>query len=69
MYSWEIEEYLKERNYYLTSDEIIYVTNIELHPQLARIRYNNEFDFYEMWTSDNYYFKFGCKSFVKVLKR
>ena len=69
MYSWEIEEYLKERNYYLTSDEIIYVTNMELHPQLTRISYNNEFDFYEMWTSDNYYFKFGCKPFVKVLKR
>lgn len=30
---------------------------------------NQEFNFYEMWTKDGYYFKFGCKPYIKTLRK
>lgn len=69
MLSYEIEKYIKSKNYYLSSEEIIYITNIKLHPQIKEIKYHSDFNYYEMWTSDNYYFKFGCKPYEKALKK
>lgn len=68
MYSYEIEQYLKERNYYLNSEEVMYITNIKLNPQISRITYNCEYNFYEMYTFDGYYFKFGIKPYTRILK-
>lgn len=64
MYSYEIYNYLKEKNYYLNSEEVQYITNISIHTQICRISYNNEFNYYEMQTKDGYYFKFGCKPYA-----
>ena len=69
MYSYEIDNYLKERNYYLNSNEVLLITNIELNPQISRITYNPEYNFYEMYTYDGYYFKFGVKPYVRSLRK
>ena len=69
MYSHEIENYLKEKNYYLNSEEIQFITDITVNIQICRISYNQEFNFYQIWTKDGYYFKFGCKPFIKTLRK
>ena len=69
MYSYEIDNYLKERNYYLNSEEIIFITDITVNTQICRISYNQEFNFSQIWTKDGYYFKFGCKPFIKTLRK
>lgn len=69
MYSYEIDNYLKERNYYLNSEEVQYITDISIHTQIYRISYNQEFNYYEMWTSDGWYFKFGCMPYIKILRK
>ena len=69
MYSYEIEEYLKQKNYLLSDKEILFITDIRLHPQISRITYNCKFNFYEMYTYDNWYFKFGAKPYVRKLEK
>lgn len=69
MYSYEIEQYLKEHNYYLTGEESMFLTNPQLNPQIARVRYNSQYDFYEIWTVDGWYFKFGVKPYVRKLEK
>ena len=69
MYSYEIDNYLKERNYYLNSEEIQFITDITVNTQICRISYNQEFNFYQIWTKDGYYFKLGCKPYIKTLRK
>lgn len=59
MYSWEIEELLKLRNYILESDEYLYICRNS--QQLDHIKYNPYEDNFEAWSTDNYYFKFKVK--------
>lgn len=56
MYSYEIEELLRIRNYLLSSIEYINVINTS--PQITRVKYSPYSDEFETWTSDNYYFKY-----------
>ena len=69
MYSHEIDNYLKEREYRLNSEEIQFITDITVNTQICRISYNQEFNFYQIWTKDGYYFKFGCKPFIKTFRK
>ena len=69
MYSHEIDNYLKEREYRLNSEEIQFITDITVNTQICRISYNQEFNFYQIWTKDGYYFKFGCKPYIKTLRK
>jgi hypothetical protein len=55
MYDWEIQNYIKERNYVLSSEEYIYICNNS--PQLNQIKYNAFEDCFEAWSDCNY-FKF-----------
>ena len=56
MYSWEIDKFIKNRNYKLSSIE--YCNLCDTSSQINRIKYNQIFNNYEIWTDDNYYFKF-----------
>ena len=59
MYSWEIQKLIELRNYLLTVKEYFYICDTS--PQIARITYNpfnNDFDIY---TYDEYHFKFKIK--------
>lgn len=69
MYSYEIEEYLRERNYYLTPEETLEIINVSINTQIFYISYNAEYSFYEIRTRDGYVFRFGCKPYVLERER
>lgn len=56
MYSHEIENLLRLKNYLLNNEE--YLSMVKTSPQINHIRYNDYSKFFEMWTKDNYSFKF-----------
>lgn len=56
MYSHEIENLLRFKNYLLNNEEYLYI--IKSSPQINQIKYDNFVKVFEMWTSDNYYFKY-----------
>lgn len=58
MYSYEIENYIKLRNYLLTLDE--YCDIIASSPQIDHIIYKD--DLFHIHTEDNYHFKIKLKT-------
>lgn len=56
MYSHEIQELLKLKNYLIDNKQYLHI--IETSPQIKRTRYNSNTDDFESWTSDNYHFKY-----------
>lgn len=61
MYSYEIKQLLELKNYLLDRKEANKILNIKNSPQINHVKYNTYDDNFEMWTSDNYYFKFKVK--------
>lgn len=61
MYSFEIDNYLKSRNYNISFDEYRFISDIEKSPQICRISYNSMDNSYIMYTKDNYIWKFYIK--------
>lgn len=60
MYDWEIQNYLKDRNYRLNSEE--YINMYHSCPQMKYIKYNAFGNYFEMWTDCNYFkFTVYCK--------
>lgn len=57
MFSWEINNTLQKENYILTGEE--YIDVCKNSPQISQIKYNGFDDSYEIWTTDNYYWKFS----------
>lgn len=55
MYSYEINQILKENKYYIPSTT--YVTVLS-SPQIDHVKYSPYGDVYEIWTSDGWYWKF-----------
>ena len=56
MYSHEIEQLLKIRNYLISSQE--YLNIMKTSPQINHVKYNPYSNDFETWTSDSYYFKY-----------
>lgn len=56
MYSHEIEQLLKIRNYLISSQE--YLNIMKTSPQINAVKYNPYSNDFETWTNDNYYFKY-----------
>lgn len=61
MYSHEIEQLLKIRNYLIDSEE--YLNIMTTSPQIDHVKYSPYTDDFETWTNDNYYWKY--KVYVK----
>lgn len=61
MYSWEIQNFLESRHYYLTVAEYVNEINVKKCPQIARIKYNPFDATFEVFTNDNYYWKFRLR--------
>lgn len=59
LYSYEIEDYIKKRNYSLTANECAEIINVGNNPQIARVKYNPFNNEYEINTYDGYYLKFN----------
>lgn len=56
MYSHEIDQLLKIRNYLINSKE--YERIMYTSPQIKEVKYSPYSDDFETWTSDNYYWKY-----------
>ena len=59
MYSHEVEQLLKIKNYLIAYKEFIQITKSS--PQINHIKYNPFEDNIEMWTTDNYKFVLKIK--------
>lgn len=66
MYSWEIEEYLKQRNYNITPLEFMAIINTS--PQIKDVLYKPE-DNYKIKTDDGYNREFKMETKKLVLKK
>ena len=58
MYSWEIEQFIKERNFRIGGDDLVFLVTPSNNPQVTSIRYDAFNNTYIMATSDNYCFFF-----------
>lgn len=56
MYSWEIDNLMKLRDYIISNEE--YFKLFETSPQINYIEYQNCNDIFRMTTDDRYEFKF-----------
>ena len=65
MYSHEIKQLLELKNYLLDKKEANKILDIDSSPQINHVKYNQDTTDFEMWTSDNYYFKFKVKRKVR----
>lgn len=63
MYTWEIDQLLKLKNYLLEIEEFEKICKTS--PQIDRIGYNPYYDNYYIYTNDNYEAHFNVKKFVK----
>lgn len=57
MYSNEIENILKSYNYNIDSNTYIHICSTS--PQIVRVKYNPYSQYFEIWTNNNYYWKFN----------
>lgn len=55
MYSHEIDQTLKSENYNIRSDT--YLRICDSSPQITHIKYDPYSDSFELWSTDNYYWK------------
>lgn len=61
MYSWEIDNLLRLRNYLIENKE--YLEIVWNSPQISYLKYDPFTKDYEMWTSDNFYWKYKVKEY------
>lgn len=59
MYSYELDNYIKEHNYQLNAHQLEFVMDTREHPQINRISYNDQSKSYDIYTSDNYHLFFN----------
>lgn len=57
MYSYEIDKTLKSHNYNIDSET--YIDMCSTSTQISRVKYDPYDNKYEIWTNDNYYWKFN----------
>ena len=57
MYSYEIEQLLKLRNYLVSIEE--YNNIVSNSPQIDHVKYED--NVFKIWTTDNYVFEFRIK--------
>lgn len=57
MYSYEIDNILKSKNYNIDSN--MYMNICSASPQIIRIEYEPYGNYFRIWTDDGYYWKFS----------
>ena len=55
MYSHEIDIFLRIRNWTLTTEEYLYITDRKQHPQINRVTYDPYLNEYYISTQDNWH--------------
>lgn len=61
MYSWEIEKFIRERDYKLTPEECNKLMDVNENKQISHMKYFFENNEYHISTDDGYYFVFEVK--------
>ena len=61
MYSWEIDSYLRSRNWELTKCEYLYVSDIKVNPQISKLKYEPFNNSFYMETNDGFNWVFRIK--------
>ncbi len=59
MYSYEIDQILKSQNYIISPETYIDICNTS--PQIIKKNYEPYDEYFNIWTNDNYYWKFKVK--------
>lgn len=54
MYSWEIDNFLRLRDWKVSTEDYLFITDLRFHPQLNRIIYNPFYDNYYVSTNDGW---------------
>lgn len=57
MYSREIEDILKSKNYNI--DSHTYINICSSSPQIIHVKYDPYGQYFEIWTNDDFYWKFN----------
>lgn len=61
MYSSEMEQFIRNRDYYLNPEEVEKVINIVENPQIKSMKYFCDGNRYVVITEDGYTFEFSVK--------
>lgn len=54
MFSHELDSYISQRNYTLTPQEGLFVTDVKQHPQINHIKFDPYNGRHDIWTSDGW---------------
>ena len=66
MYPWELDKFIKDRNYKLGGDDLLKAISIKENPQLNHIVYDPYNQSYEMWDYEGNYYHFSPIPFDEV---
>lgn len=66
MYPFEIEKFLKDRNYYIGGDDLTFITDIRQHPQLNHIKFNPYDSSYDMWDIEGHHYHFTAMPYSEA---
>ena len=61
MYSYEIEQFLRERDHIITPEECMMIMNPNQSCQIRSVKYYASDNEYQVETSDGYYFMFQVR--------
>ena len=61
MYSWEIDNYLRDRNYVINKNEYMNIADVRLSSQISRVKYDAYSNSFYMETKDGYNWTFWIK--------
>lgn len=69
MYPYEIEQFLRQRNYYIGGDDLVKVTSQKENPQLNHVKFNPEYNEFELWDKEGHYYKFRAMPYKEALEQ
>ena len=69
MFSWEIENFLKQRNYYIGGKDLNFILDTRQHSQINHIKFNPFDNTYEMWDKDGKYFHFTGMTYKEAKEK
>jgi hypothetical protein len=69
MYSYEIREFLRERNYYIGGDDLLKIINPKFNPQIKEIHYNPGEKLYYMIDDQNEEFFFYAMNYQEAVNK
>lgn len=69
MYPWELERFIRERNYYLGGDDLMKATSIQENPQLIGIEYKPFDNKYYMWDNEGNTYNFTAMPYKEAQEK